>query len=59
MSRIIKTSADGTTTSIAKETLHDPARFIFLAFGAIATGFAFGWIAGFAALFLFLSIIPN
>jgi hypothetical protein len=59
MSRIINTSAAGITTSLTKETISDPARFIFLAIGSIATGFAFGWIAGFAALFLFLSIAPN
>jgi hypothetical protein len=59
MSRIINTSVTGSTTSLTKETISDPARFIFLAIGSIAAGFAFSWIAGFAAFFLTLAIIPN
>lgn len=30
-----------------------------LLIGSIAAGFAFGWVAGVAAFFLFISISPN
>jgi hypothetical protein len=33
-------------------------RFVSLVIGAVASGVAFGWIAGVAAFFLFLSIMP-
>lgn len=33
-------------------------RQAFLLIGSIAAGFAFGWVAGVAAFFLFFSIMP-
>jgi len=34
-------------------------RMAWLLIGSIATGFAFGWIAGIAACFISLAIMPN
>lgn len=33
-------------------------RIIALIIGSIAAGFAFGWVAGIAALFLFFAVLP-